>query len=98
MTEEFIAAFIQDGRRKPKKFRHYVKMPQELFTEMHGLGLIDPERYYIDEVAFFQFDGDTVTINFMNLYQSEDFYAKVTNYLLVQLMGYNPIIRGGVFY
>jgi hypothetical protein len=97
MTEEFITKFIQDGRRKPKKFKHFVRLPQELFCDLMELKIIDPERYYIDETAFFQFDGETATVNFQCLYSSEDFYAKVTNYLIVQLMGQNPIQRGGFF-
>jgi hypothetical protein len=97
MKDEFITGFIQEGRNKPKKFKHFVRMPQALFDKILEAKLIDIEYLAANEIAFFQFSGDLATVNFMNLYQSEDFYAKVTNYLLVQLMGDNPIQRGGVF-
>ena len=97
MTEDFIISFIQDGRKKPKKFRHYVRIPVELFSEMLEAGILDPERYYAEEIAFFEFDGVNVTVSFLSLYHSEDFYAKATNYLLIKLMGLNPIERGGFF-
>ena len=98
MNELFITKFIQDGKSKPKKFKHYVRLPRALFVELLEEKVIDPERYYIDGVAFFQIEEETVTVNFLNLYHSEDFYAKVTNYLLISLMGFNPIVRGGIFY
>ena len=97
MSPDFIAKFMQGGRRKPKKYKHFVRIPDILFAELIESRVIDPERLYCDEVAFFQFDGDTTTINFLTLWQSEDFYARVTNYLLIQLMGVNPVERGGVF-
>jgi hypothetical protein len=97
MKNDFITGFIQEGRNKPKKFRHYIKMPQSLFDEILEAKLIDIEYLAAEQIAFFQFSGEMATVNFMNLYQSEDFYAKVTNYLLVKLLGENPIQRGGVF-
>jgi hypothetical protein len=98
MNEEFIASFIQGGKKKPKKFKHWVKMPQPLFSDALEVKAIDPERYYIDGVAFFQFDGVTAIVNFVNLYDAEDFYSKITNYLIVQAMGENPVQRGGIFF
>lgn len=98
MTPDFITKFMQGGRRKPKKFKHFVRIPDILFAELTENGIIDAERYYCDEVAFFQFDGETTTVNFITLWQSEDFYARVTNYLLIQLMGANPVERGGIFF
>jgi hypothetical protein len=98
MNNDFFANFIQGGRKKPKKFKHWVKMPMALFSEMVEAKIIKPERYYIDEVAFFQLDEITATINFLNLYHAEDFYAKITNYLIVKLMGENPVQRGGIFF
>ena len=98
MKPEFIMGFLQGGRRKPKKFKHWVRIPDLLFAELVEARAIDPETYCSEEIAFFQFDGDTATVNFQTLYQAEDFYAKVTNYLLVQLMGENPVQRGGIFF
>ena len=97
MRTKFITTFIQDGRRKPKKFMHYVRIPQDLFTEMMEAGAIDPERYYIDGVAFFECSSEYVTVNFINLYNAEDFYSKATHYLIVKAMGSNPVTRGGIF-
>lgn len=98
MTTEFIVGFLQGGRRKPKKFKHWVRIPDALFAEMVDCGALNPEDYCAEERAFFQFDGDTATVNFQYLYESEDFYAKITNYLLIELMGENPVERGGVFF
>jgi hypothetical protein len=98
MTPDFIMGLIQNGRRKPKKYKHWVRIPDALFAELVDNGVIDPEKYYADEIVFFQFDGDTVTLNFQTLCNSEDFYAKVTNYLLIELMGANPVERGGIFF
>ena len=97
MDPKFITSFIQDGRKKPAKFKHYIKMPSSLFVEMTEAKVIEPERYYIDGVAFFECAGGEVTINFLNLWQSEDLYARATNYLLIKIMGANPVMRGGIF-
>ncbi len=94
----FIAEVVQRGRSRPKKFKHFLSMPTFLYEEMRDIGVIDPESYFIDESAFFEFTQEKVKISFVNLYACEDLHRKIDHYLVVKLAGSYPIERGGSFF
>ncbi len=94
----FIAEVIQRGRNKPKKYKHFIKMPTFLYEELRNKGTIDPEQYFIDESAFFEFNDIEVTINFINLFAREDMHMKILHYLVIKFAGSDPIQSGGVFF
>ena len=94
----FIAEVVQRGRVRPKKFKHFLRMPTFLYEEIRDCGVIDPESYFIDESAFFEFTTDTVTVSFINLYACEDLHRKIDHYLVMKFAGSYPIERGGSFF
>lgn len=96
----FVSQFIQGGRSKPKKFKHSLKMPFDLYNEMKDCKVFDPEFLYSEETAFFEFSSaeDSVTISFMNLFQAEDLHRKIDHYLVVKFSGSYPIERFGIFF
>jgi hypothetical protein len=94
----FIAEVVQGGRSRPKKFKHFLSMPVFLYEEMRDIGVIDPESYFIDKSAFFEFTQEKVTISFINLYVCEDLHRKIDHYLVMKFAGSYPIERGGSFF
>ena len=92
----FIAEIIQRGRIKPAKFVHSLTMPTFLYEEMRNEGLIEPEVYFIDESAFFEFKEEKTTISFVTLFACEDLHRKIDHYLVVKFAGSYPIERSGV--
>ena len=94
----FITEVIQRGRSRPKKYKHYLRMPTFLYEEMRAKNDIKPEIYFIDESAFFEFNDKTVTISFITLYACEDLHRKIDHYLVMKFAGSYPIERGGVFF
>jgi hypothetical protein len=93
----FITDNIQRGRKMPKKYRHYITIPRNIYDELYEHGVIKPEIYYIDESAFFEFENDVVKINFISLFAIEDLHRKIDHYLINKLMGEYPFKRGGFF-
>lgn len=94
----FIKEVIQRGRQKPKKYKHFIRMPAFLYEEIRDRNVIDPEPYFINESAFFEFSQSEVTISFMNLYECEDLHRKIDHYLIVKFAGSYPLERGGIFF
>lgn len=94
----FIKEIVQRGRTRPKKYKHFLKMPVFLYEEIRARNIIDPEHYFIDESAFFEFTETEVTISFINLYACEDLHRKIDHYLIVKFAGSYPLERGGVFF
>jgi len=94
----FITEVVQRGRTRPKKYKHYLRMPTFLYEEMRDRNWIDPERYFIDESAFFEFTEKTVTISFMTLCMCEDLHRHIDQYLVIKFAGSYPIERGGRFF
>lgn len=94
----FIAEVIQRGRSRPKKYKHFLSLPVFLYEEMRKNGSIDPQAYFIDESAFFEFGDKEVTISFINLYACEDLHRKIDQYLVIKFAGSYPIKRGGIFF
>lgn len=93
----FITDNIQRGRKLPKKYRHYIVIPINIYDELCEYGAIKPETYYIDESAFFEFSNGEVKINFISLFAIEDLHRKIDHYLINKLMGNYPFKRGGFF-
>lgn len=94
----FISEIVQSGRRKPKKYKHFLQMPILLYEELRNKGIIDPESYFIDESAFFEFSFDKATINFISLYAREDLLMRIYHYLVIKFAGSDPIKTGGIFF
>jgi len=97
-TFGFITEFIQRGKTRPKKFKHDLTMSDFLYEELRDRGIIDAESYFIEESAFFEFDGNNITISFLNLYACEDLHRKIDHYLVVKFAGSYPLKRGGRFF
>lgn len=97
-TFGFIIEVVQRGKIRPKKYKHDLTMPVFLYEELRNKGVINPEDYFIDESAFFEFKNDEMTISFISLYQSEDMHRKIDHYLVVKFAGSYPIKRGGRFF
>jgi len=89
---------IQGERHKPKKFKHYLQMPAFLYEELYLKGIIDPEIYFIDGSAYFEFTDTEATVSFINLYACEDLHRKIDHYLVVKFAGSYPLKRGGTFF
>jgi len=96
--QRFIEDTVQRGKLKPKKFKHYIEMPLDLFKEMTEAGIINCEDYYIEQSAWFEFRMNKVIISFICLYQCEDLHRKIDHYLIIHYMGYYPLKRGGIFF
>jgi hypothetical protein len=96
--EKYISRIIQNERYKPKKYKHYISMPKDLFYEIKERRIISVEDYIIDESAFFEFFSETVTISFISLYSCEDLHRKIDHYLVVKYSGDYPLKRGGIFF
>jgi len=95
-TFGFLTEVIQHGRIKPAKYRHYLKMEYFLYEELRNKGIINPEEYYIDASAFFEFKNNEVTVSFMNNRECEDLHRRIDNYLVIKFAGSYPIKRGGI--
>ncbi len=92
----FLTEFIQHNRKRPKKYKHYLKMPTYLFDELVNNGIIILEDLYIEGSAYFEFDELTATISFMNYCHIEDIHIKSLDYLVRKLTGLaSPVQRGG---
>lgn len=92
----FIVETVQRGRIRPAKYRHSITMPVYLYQELRSRGVINPEDYYIDESAFFEFKGQEATISFTVLYGCEDLHRRIDRYLIIKFAGSYPIKRTGV--
>jgi hypothetical protein len=97
-TFGFITEIIQRGKSRPKKYKHDLTMPAFLYEECARNGIIDSESYFIDESAFFEFDGKDMTISFICLYACEDLERRIDHYLIVKFAGSYPLKRGGRFF
>lgn len=92
----FITEVIQRGRIKPAKFIHSLSMPVYLYEDLRNNGVINPEDYFIGQLAFFEFKHDEVIISFVNLFNCEDMHRRILTYLVVKFAGSCPIKRSGV--
>ena len=106
---EFISGLLQGRKSKPQKFKHSLKMPFSLYSELTQVNVLDPEDLYCNEVAFFSFTTelisgdyckteDFVTISFISLFQVEDLHRKIDHYLVTKFSGFYPIERFGTFF
>lgn len=93
-TFGFITEVIQRGRIKPAKYKHYLKLPFYLYEDLRSKGIINPEDYYIDQSAFFEFKNNEMTISFMNFRECGDLHLRILTYLVVKFAGSCPIKRG----
>lgn len=105
----FCSNLFQGGRSKPRKYKHSLKIPFPLYDDLCQEKVLDPEDLYIEEVAFFSFSMEFsktdpskviefVTISFISLYLAEDLHRKIDHYLIMQLQGFYPIERFGIFF
>ena len=92
----FIIETVQRGRIRPAKFRHQIAMPIFLYEELRNRGVINPEDYYIEQTAFFEFKTGEATISFLNLYNCEDLHRRIDYYLVKKFAGSYPIKRNGI--
>lgn len=93
----FIQDMIQGGKIKPKKYRHYIKIPTYLYDELIDKGVFVPEDYYVNEAAFFEFTDYFVTISFITYWHVEDTHIKILDYLVRKANGGNSfVVRGGI--
>lgn len=90
----FILDTIQGHRKKPVKYRHYLRIPLFWYDELVDHGIIIPENYWIEEAAFFEVSEYFVTISFITYAHLEDLHLRILNYLVVRSIGANPIERG----
>lgn len=97
-TFGFIIDVIQRGKSRAKKYQHDLTMPAYLFEELRHKGIIDFQSYFIEETAFFEFDGTDTIISFISLYACEDVHRKIDHYLIVKFAGSYPIKRSGRFF
>lgn len=97
-TFGFIIEVVQRGKKRPKKYKHEISMPAFLYEELRNKGVIDSEVYFIDESAFFEFNGADIVISFINLFECEDMHRKIDHYLVVKFAGSYPLKRGGRFF
>jgi hypothetical protein len=97
-TFGFIVEVIQRGKTRPKKYKHDLTMPAFLYEELRNKGIIDSEAYFVDESAFFEFNGVDITISFINLFACEDLHRKIDRHLVMKFAGSYPIKRGGRFF
>jgi hypothetical protein len=91
----FIIDVVQRGKIRAAKYKHDLTMPLFLYEEMRESGVINPEDYYVEEAAFFEFKCDEVVISFRNLYACEDLHRRIDRYLVIKFAGSYPIKRGG---
>lgn len=94
----FITEIVQKGKAKPKKFKHFIELPSDLYAEIKNAGVVNIEDLYVNEDAFFEFMPGKVIINCIHLYQCEDLHRKIDHYLIVKLTGSYPLKRGGFFF
>lgn len=92
----FLTEVIQNGRKRPVKYRHYLKVPYFLYEELRTRGVINPEDYYIDQSAFFEFRDNEMTISFINIKECQDLHMKIDHYLIVKFAGSYPVKCGGI--
>lgn len=97
-TFGFIAEVIQRGKSRPKKYQHDLTMSAFLYEDIRNRSNIDFQSYFIEEAAFFEFNGTDVTISFISLYACEDMHRKIDHYLVVKFAGSYPIKRSGRFF
>ena len=97
-TLSFITEVIQRGRIKPAKYKHYLKMPREIYDLLRKENIIQPEYYFIEKSIFFEYDKEIVTLNFINISMCDDFHIKFLTFLIKKQLGYSPITRGGFFF
>jgi hypothetical protein len=106
---EFLSNLLQGNRSKPKKFKHSLKMPFQLYYELVENKIFDPEDLYCNEIAFFSFSTELVfdngyqsdeyvEISYISLFQIEDLHRKIDYYLIKKLLGFYPIKRFGIFF
>lgn len=93
----FITEVVQRGRIKPAKYRHYLKVPYFLYEELRNRGVINPDDYYIDQSAFFEFRNDEMTISFINFKERADLHMRILIYLVEKFAGSCPVTIGGIF-
>lgn len=89
----FISQIIQRGRICPAKYRHKIIMPTELYEELYENRVIDPNCYFIDESAFFEFKREETIVSFITLFHAEDMHRKIDHYLVVKFSGSYPLKR-----
>lgn len=93
----FICEIVQRGRIKPAKYKHWLKMPRDLYEELVQANIIKPENYFIEQSVFFEYSYNTVIMNFVNQYMIDDIHLKIYHYLLCKL-AYDPLERGGTMF
>jgi len=92
----FILETIQGFRKRPKKYKHYVKVPKQLYDELVESNVIIPEDLWAEEAAYFEVDDFSVTISFTTYWHVEDVHIKILDYLVRKNMnGVSSVERGG---
>lgn len=94
---DFIQDILQGGieRKKPKKYRHYIRIPLELFDEVSEKGIIDTNELIVSESAYIEFTDKTATISFITYWHVEDTHIRILDYLVRKSLGNSPVERGG---
>lgn len=91
----FLHDVIQNNRKRPEKYRHFIRIPSFLYDELISHCIVDPESFYVNHAAFFEFTNYFVTISFITYTHVEDLHVMILNYLVVKATGSNPVSRGG---
>ena len=90
-----ITINIQRGRIRPSTYIHELTMPVEIYEQMRDSNLIDHAYLSTHKLAFFEFKGDRVVVNFQHIYNCEDFHHMVDRFIIYMLTGGYPITRTG---
>jgi len=101
--KSFITETLQNGRYRPKRYKHYLSMPFDLFFELKDENVIKIDEYYVLDSydrspVFFEFRLNQAFIYFECLYLCEDLHRKIDHYLIVKCSGSYPLKRGGIFF
>ena len=94
----YITEIIQRGRIKPSRYRHYLRMPRNIYDRLRDANIIRPEDYFLTEAIFFEYDYKEVTLNFVSKAYLGDLHVRILSFLVKDMNeGTDPIIRGGLF-
>ena len=89
----FITEIIQRGRIRPAKFRHSLEIPCWLYEELRDKNIIRPDRYYINESAFFEMRHERIIISFVCCGLCDALQFAIDRHLIIEYAGKYPIER-----
>jgi len=93
-SPEYIVGVMQDYRKRPKSYKHYVSIPRPLYIEVCNAGIIDVDDMVIQGSAFFEYIDDWVRISSQTYWNIEDIHIRILDYLVKKVYGNCPVVRG----